>query len=436
MNFPACYTRIASDNPQEILSIAEELGIAGLNVTSPFKAEMFKLINDCDDDSKAIGAVNTILFREDNPPVSPFIKGRKYGFNTDVYGVVETLKQNEIGLDNKECLIAGYGNAAGAVAYGIKKEWKNAKIYVTGRSKEKAKEFAENFERNSVIPISPPLENGEIMKSYLIISAIPRNAYVDINEYLEGCEYYMDAAYPDSLMSREAKKYSCKIIQGEEWLINQALASFKIFTGKEILRFARNDSNEWILNKVQNDNKKNILLTGFSGSGKTSIGNILSEKLGFLYFDTDKLIEELENLSINEIFKNKGEAHFRNIENEVLERLCKIKNAVISCGGGTLCNIETNNEDKIIPPNPPLIRGENLVVWLHTPLEKCLKRIDTKYKPMLYSKSREEIEKLYNERKYLYCKSSDLLVANTVEPLKAVENILYEMKMIENYSEF
>ncbi|OGU38792.1 MAG: hypothetical protein A2X61_15365 [Ignavibacteria bacterium GWB2_35_12] len=439
LNFPACYTRIASDNPQEILSIADELGISGLNVTAPFKSDMFKLMDNCDDGSKNIAAVNTILFRKVNPPESPFEKGGKFGYNTDIYGVVETLKLNGIDFNNKICLIIGYGNAASAAVYGIKKEWNNVKIFVTGRTKEKVEEFTKRFESESIIPLNPPLIKGENSVPYLIISTIPRNAFLDINEYLESCEYFLDAAYPDSLMSIEAKKFNCKMIPGEEWLINQALASFKIFTGNEILRSTQNDKGKWILNQVRNDkknDKKNILLTGFSGSGKTSIGKMLAGKLGYLYFDTDKLIEEYENLSINEVFKQKGEEYFRNIEKAILEKVCNLNRAVISCGGGTLCSVEPNNEDKIIPLNPPLIKGENLVVWLHTPIEKCLKRIDVKYKPMLYSRSMEEIEQLYNERKYLYCLSSDLLVANTNEPSRAVENIIYEMKMIKENAEF
>jgi shikimate dehydrogenase len=406
-DYPVCYTRIASDNPKEILSIADDLGITGLNVTAPFKSEMFKLMDNCVRDSSAIGAVNTIVFKN----------GKKYGFNTDIFGVVETLKQNGIELEDKACLLVGYGNAAKAAAFGLTKEWKNVSIVVMGRSVEKAEEFAKKFE----IPLNPPLENGTKINPYLIISTIPRNSFLDIREYLEGCEYFFDSAYPDSLMSREAKKYNCKIIPGEEWLLNQALASYSIFTGHEIIHFAQNDIREEILRSALND-KKNILMTGFSGSGKTSIGRLLAEKLGYLYFDTDKLIEERENLSINEIFRKNGETYFRCVETEVLERLCQIRNAVISCGGGTLCNSE----------NFKIAQMSGFIVWLHVPLDKCLNRIDVKYKPMLNSRSMEEIENLYNERKILYCISSDFLVANTGEPSKAVENIIYELNMNEN----
>ncbi|TAL68766.1 MAG: shikimate kinase [Bacteroidetes bacterium] len=404
MNLPACYTRIASDNPREILSMADELNISGLNVTAPFKGDMYELMNESDDDSKAVGAINTIGLHD----------GKKFGFNTDTFGVVVTLKQNGINLDNKNCLIVGYGNAAKAAVCGITKEWNNANICITGRSKEKTEWLAKRYDCTTLI-------GNENIKPVLIISTLPKNAFLDINRYLENCDYFMDAAYPDSLMSNEAKKFNCKIISGEEWLFNQALESFRLFTGNEILPSVQNDIKKKLLHRTQYD-KKNIYLTGFSGSGKTSIGKLLSEKLGYLYFDTDKLIEERENLSINSIFQKKGEDYFRKVEREVLERVSKINNTVISCGGGTLLK-----DDSI-----ELVSKNGYIIWLHSKLKFCLGRINKTGKPMLNLKSDLEIEKLYNERKYLYCKSADLIVANSGEQYKPVDSIVYEIKMIKS----
>ena len=405
-DYPGYYTRISSGNAKEILSIVKELNISGLNVTSPFKAEMFKLINQSDSVAEAVSAVNTILFKE----------GVSYGYNTDTIGVVETLKQNGIDLNNKSCLIVGYGSSAGAAVYGIKTEWQDADVIITGRNKEKMIKFSESLKCRFI-------STGENLKPYLIISTLPKNEYYDINNYLKYCNYFLDAAYPFSLLRNEARKYNCKIIQGEEWLVNQAIGSFNIFKGEDIPLSVQKDNIQWILNQVQNDiitRLKNIYLTGFSGSGKTSIGKLLAEKFGYLYFDTDKLIEERENLSINNIFQNKGEEYFRNVEGEVLEKISKIKNAVISCGGGTLLN-----ENSI-----ELAKKTGYIIWLHSPLEVCLDRIDKKEKPMLKSKSIQEIENLYNERKFLYCKSSDLLVANSGSTNKVVDDIIYEVNSI------
>ena len=423
MYYNACFTRIVSNNPKKILSIADELGISGINVTSPFKSEMFKLMDDCDKDSTEIRAINTIILKY----------GKRYGYNTDIYGVVDTIKQKDIDLQNRNCLIAGYGNAAKAVSFGLKKEWKNVNIFVTGRSEEKVRKFAKKFDCNAFFSQKQNFKKAENINPYLIISTVPKNALQDIGKYFGDCEYFFDAAYPDSLMSNEAKKYNCKIITGEEWLLNQALASYKIFTDTVVPESFLNESKDSILKQIQNENKrtiKNILLTGFSGCGKTSIGKQLAEKLGYIYFDTDSIIAEQEDLSIKEIFKKKGEEYFRKIEKEILIKLIEQKNAVISCGGGILCDNEKKENGKINSNTFHLLSEENLVVWLHVPLEESLKRIDMIEKPMLFNRNQDEIENLYNERKILYCISSDLLVANTSELSKTVENIIYELKML------
>ncbi len=80
-----------------------------------------------------------------------------------------------------------------------------------------------------------------------------------------------------------------------------------------------------------------IFLIGFMGSGKTTAGKMLAERLQYDFADTDDLIEQRENMEITRIFAQKGEEYFRRVEAEVLESLLKNDNMVISCGGGTPC---------------------------------------------------------------------------------------------------
>ena len=80
--------------------------------------------------------------------------------------------------------------------------------------------------------------------------------------------------------------------------------------------------------------KKNLVLTGMMGVGKSTVGKILSKKLGFNFIDVDKIIVKKEKNSINSIFKIKGESYFRKLETEITLRKLKQDNAVISLGGG------------------------------------------------------------------------------------------------------
>ena len=83
---------------------------------------------------------------------------------------------------------------------------------------------------------------------------------------------------------------------------------------------------------------KNIALTGYMASGKTTVGSILSKRLGYKFLDTDYMIEEKCGKTINEIFEKHGEAYFRDIEKQVIEKCSAYESCIISCGGGVVLN--------------------------------------------------------------------------------------------------
>lgn len=80
-----------------------------------------------------------------------------------------------------------------------------------------------------------------------------------------------------------------------------------------------------------------IFLTGFMGSGKTTTGRLLADKLQYDFADLDLLIEEHEGMAITEIFARRGEDYFRKVEAELLENLFDQEKLVVACGGGTAC---------------------------------------------------------------------------------------------------
>jgi shikimate kinase len=83
---------------------------------------------------------------------------------------------------------------------------------------------------------------------------------------------------------------------------------------------------------------KNIVLFGFMGTGKSSVGKILAERLNMSFLEMDEIIEKEERMSIEEIFKKYGEAYFRELERNLVERISKIRGYVISTGGGVVLN--------------------------------------------------------------------------------------------------
>lgn len=113
------------------------------------------------------------------------------------------------------------------------------------------------------------------------------------------------------------------------------------------------------------DNKKNIVLIGMMGAGKSTIGHLLDEKLhDFLYLDIDKEIEKLAQKHIPEIFARYGESHFRQLEHDMIEKYSNYHNQVISTGGGVVEN----------PDNIKLLKKNGVVFYLKASADELYSR--------------------------------------------------------------
>jgi shikimate kinase len=88
----------------------------------------------------------------------------------------------------------------------------------------------------------------------------------------------------------------------------------------------------------------NIALTGFMGTGKSAVGKLVAEKLGWQFFDTDEIIEQETGSKISEIFAKKGELYFRELETKTIKLLTVLDKTVISCGGGVVLKAENMDE--------------------------------------------------------------------------------------------
>jgi shikimate kinase len=111
--------------------------------------------------------------------------------------------------------------------------------------------------------------------------------------------------------------------------------------------------------------KRNIVITGFMGAGKTTVGLLLAERLGWPFVDMDAIIEEREGRSISEIFASDGEPYFRRLETSLCRELAAWRSLVIATGGGALVNTA----------NLTIMAGTGLVVCLGCALDNLLQRI-------------------------------------------------------------
>lgn len=155
------------------------------------------------------------------------------------------------------------------------------------------------------------------------------------------------------------------------------------------------------------DTNKNIVLVGFMGSGKTTLGKWIAKKTGRTLIDTDKEIEKRLGKTINEIFSELGEEAFRNIETEVLKDLAtkKSENLVLSVGGGTPLRKE----------NREMLKKIGYVVYLRASAKELIKRLKNDEKrPLLKNKDYvdryELIKNLLFERDNIYIDAANFVV--------------------------
>ena len=133
-----------------------------------------------------------------------------------------------------------------------------------------------------------------------------------------------------------------------------------------------------------------IFLVGFMGSGKSTVGQRLSGRLGYSFIDMDQRLEAEHGMTINEIFEKLGEKAFREMENHLLEEMFSLQDTVISTGGGLPCT--GNNMD--------LINEKGVSIYLRMEPEALLHRLSRgkRRRPLIRDLSREELETFIREK--------------------------------------
>ena len=133
-----------------------------------------------------------------------------------------------------------------------------------------------------------------------------------------------------------------------------------------------------------------IILIGYMGAGKTTIGKALSKELGIIFYDLDWYIESRMRKTVSEIFAERGEEGFRKIEYNMLHEVAEFEDVIISCGGGTPCFFDNmdylNQQGQVV-----YLKAEPEVLYKHLQMAKV-------ERPLLKGKSKEELLKFIKEQ--------------------------------------
>ena len=168
--------------------------------------------------------------------------------------------------------------------------------------------------------------------------------------------------------------------------------------------------------------KKNIVLVGFMGSGKTSIGRALAKKLNYLHIDTDKVIEKEKNMNISNIFGFYGENYFRELEQDIIIKIINnnIK-SVISLGGGSFLNIKIREN----------IQKLCISVWLNADIDIIYDRISNSknIRPVLSKlKNKSDLESLLNKRNLIYKEADIKIDINNLSKNSLIEKVFQDLR--------
>ena len=166
--------------------------------------------------------------------------------------------------------------------------------------------------------------------------------------------------------------------------------------------------------------KKNLVFLGMMGSGKSSVGFLVSKKLNVKFIDIDNIIENKTGMKISNIFQEKGENYFRNLEEKTTLKFLKTTNAVISLGGGGFINQKIRTE----------VLTNHFSFWLSWDSKILLKKItNSKKRPIAFNSTNEEIISLMKKRSQIYSEAEFKINCNKLtknEIVKKVINI-YEL---------
>ena len=155
------------------------------------------------------------------------------------------------------------------------------------------------------------------------------------------------------------------------------------------------------------------------GSGKSSIGRIISQQIDYNFIDIDKLIEKKRNKSISKIFEEEGEKYFRQLEEEVTINALQNKNTIISLGGGAIVNNKIRS----------YIKKNSFNIYLKVSIDILNKRLqNSKNRPLINKKDlTQTLKELFEEREKFY-QTADLIIKNEKNVNDTIKNIFKKLK--------
>lgn len=394
-----------TDNLGQAVKMAYEDGIKGLNITVPHKQAVMEHLVDIDEAARVIGAVNTLVR----------VDGGYKGYNTDMPGLAKALMDEGVELDRANVIMLGAGGAARAVAY-MCLSYGAKNVFIVNRTYDNAKKIADDMNKAFGCKRIQPVEA-------LDYKAIPKDEYIMIQCTSVGLhkgdglpliedESFYDMAYvgvdliynpSQTPFLKMVESKGAKAVNGLGMLLNQGIIAYEYWNNVKIGKALSDKVYRVLCQKVYGDDSDNIVLVGYMGAGKTAVGKALADRLGYDFLDTDEYIVQQEKMTINDIFAQKGEQYFRDLETNVVRALkSNLTRTVISTGGGLPMRDE----------NRHLLRELGKVIYLKANAETTYKRVsENNDRPLLAGDNMyEKICDMLEVRMPKYIDAADVVI--------------------------
>ena len=377
-------------SPEELDSFLKAKEFKAINVTIPYKEKVIRYLDNVSDEVLKIGACNTIVNRD----------GRLCGYNTDYRGMNDMLLKGNIEVKGKKTLVLGTGGTS-----------RTASTLLTdlGASLVRKASRRQSDEENiiSYQDLIDKCRDVEIIINTTPCGMFPNNSDIPLSiDMFPNLEGVADVIY-NPLRSRlllEVQERGLKNIGGLYMLVSQAIHANTFFCNHEVYYVKMESIYHNLLT-----NKENICLIGMPSCGKSTVGKMISAKLGREFYDSDTLIEEKVGMSVAQYIQQKGIDSFRQIESVVIADLSKRNSCVISTGGGSILNGE----------NVKNLRQNSRIFFLDRSLQNLTPTSD---RPL--SSDLSALKALFMERYPLYQKVCDVRIDADSSYDDVVESIL------------
>lgn len=374
--------RLIELEPEELAAFLRREDLGGVNVTIPYKRDVMPLCDEIDPGAQAIGSVNTIVRRSD---------GTLRGYNTDIDGFCYMARRAGISLTGEKVVILGSGGASLTAQAAARREGAREVVVISRSGADNYENLARHGDTGIVVNTTP-------------VGMFPGNgaAPVDLTVFPQ-CRGVMDVVYNPrrTALLLQARELGIPCCDGLPMLVAQAKAAEERFFETAI----PDRENERILRQLRRE-MGNIVLIGMPGCGKSTIGQLLSEKIGREAVDIDQRIAQRAGCSIPEIFARGGEAEFRALEREETARAGALTGKILLTGGGA---VKT-------PENYGALHQNGRVYHLLRDLET----LPTDGRPLSQG---ADLEAMWRQREPLYRRFRDVTVDNNGAPEDTVDAI-------------